>query len=398
MNEAAGRLIALAAAANETGDLDGLHEHVAELARVASSAAAASVVDSLRKNSLGKQTGALAARLRDRKDRKENPLPTPWEPLNRALTGRKEGGGFWPGLHFLVGGTGSGKTQFALQCALHAALARTPVLYVNLELAPLDLFTRLACLLTGQKWSDVWNGTEALKSECRPGYPNGTPEEVLATLPLNWIDASRGWPYTNLVPHTQALRELHGTPTQAPVLVVVDFLQLMGGKPGDRGELRERISDASYACRTMARDHAAVVLAVSSVAREQYAKLSVSTKEKTVRVKDPQEGEKPTRKVKPPVPWNEPAGLMVGLGKESGDLEFSADSVLVMVREKWEGSTPPKGGTQMHLAVAKLRAGPEAWLDFTFNGSELSGPTAGPTFTRPLNPHTGNPVKSDDIG
>ena len=67
--------------------------------------------------------------LQRRADKEELPVPTPWKCVNREL-----GGGLWPGLHVLVGNTGTGKSQWALQLALHAAEQGTHVCYVGLEL------------------------------------------------------------------------------------------------------------------------------------------------------------------------------------------------------------------------------------------------------------------------
>jgi replicative DNA helicase len=49
----------------------------------------------------------------ERAEKKREPIATPWQTMNTAL-----GGGLLPGVHFLIGGTGSGKTQWALQVAL----------------------------------------------------------------------------------------------------------------------------------------------------------------------------------------------------------------------------------------------------------------------------------------
>ena len=59
---------------------------------------------------------------------------------------------------------------------------------------------------------------------------------------------------------------------------------------------------------------------------------------------------------------------LVGLGKESGDVEYSADGVLVLCREPWEASKP-QGGKVVHLAVAKLRAGEGSWCALRFDGT-----------------------------
>src|SRR5512146_2720472 len=101
--------------------------------------------------------GALAL-LRARASGAARPIPLPWGDLAEAL-----GGGLWPGLHVLTGGTGTGKTQLALQAALVAATAGTPTLYVGLELGEPDLVARLLALRMAEidgaqapKWSDLY--------------------------------------------------------------------------------------------------------------------------------------------------------------------------------------------------------------------------------------------------
>ena len=56
------------------------------------------------------------ARIEARRSKRERPVATPWNGVNEAL-----GGGLWPGFYVLVGGTGAGKSQWALQLGLHAA-------------------------------------------------------------------------------------------------------------------------------------------------------------------------------------------------------------------------------------------------------------------------------------
>jgi replicative DNA helicase len=56
------------------------------------------------------------------------------------------GGIFQPGLHSLQGGTGAGKTAFALQVSTSCGL---PALYVTCEMAPLELLRRITARITG---------------------------------------------------------------------------------------------------------------------------------------------------------------------------------------------------------------------------------------------------------
>ena len=76
----------------------------------------------------------------------EKPIPTPWGPVNARLRG-----GLWPGLYTLTSASGMGKTQWAVDAALHAAEAfreerpEAPdrVVYIALELGDLDIMARI---------------------------------------------------------------------------------------------------------------------------------------------------------------------------------------------------------------------------------------------------------------
>lgn len=302
--------------------------------------------------------GTVAAELRARIARRvsgeEKPLVTPWASLNDAM-----GRGFWPGLHVLVGSTGTGKSQFAMQLAM---VAGVPVMYLALELDALGLYTRAAALVchgrlvsdTGEPlraaWSDFYTGRVEVPPWC---------DEELGRVPLHWTEAPpHGFGYDGIAPHVAALRALYPD-HHGPVVLVVDFLQLVAGK-STREDLRERIGKASYACRAAARDHNAVVLALSSTARNNGVNLNINA---------------PTDDN--PSPKRPALADLVGLGKESGDVEYSADSVLTFCPESWpDGATPPPGGKRIHVAVAKIRAGAPSWCVLAFDGTRFTEPPA----------------------
>jgi hypothetical protein len=306
---------------------------------------------------VGTFTAEALARMLARARDEERPIPLPWPSLASAL-----GGGLWPGLHVLVGNTGTGKSQLALEAALKAASKGTPVLYVGLELGKVDLVARLAGLLTNRKWSRLFLGRNS------EGHPD--PSELLriesdvtrelADLPFHLtFGPPNGWDYTTLHSKALAMREMYpetigpdGTPIAGsrPFLVVLDFLQIVGS-PDERGheELRERIGRASYQGRAVARDLNAAVVLVSSTARDNYAILDNGDPE-TVR-----------------------PGTLVGLGKESGEIEYSADSVMVLVREWFKREHNPMHDDEslVHVAVAKVRAGGPEWRMLAFNGGRF---------------------------
>ena len=299
--------------------------------------------------------GALKLMLaRARKEAKA--VQMPWPNVAEAL-----GGGLWPGLHVLTGTTGSGKTQFALQVAFTAACARVPTLYIGLELGPLDLTARLLALAEGEatgrappKWSAMYLGQEDSGALERMGKEHGP---TLADLPFHAeFGPPGGWGADQLHERVRAMRETYPeqTPGGRPLLVVLDYLQAVGESADKKLELRERIGQAAYAGRTVARDHGAAVLMLSSVSRDNAKRLRV--------------GDEKNNNTNPQT--DNPADL-VGLGKESGEIEYAADTVLALVSGEYEERKP----TKMHLAIAKMRAGRAAWCDLEFDGSTFSATT-----------------------
>lgn len=282
------------------------------------------------------------ARMKARGRGDEKAIATPWPALDAAL-----GGGLWPGLHVLVGNTGSGKSQLALQLALNAARNGTPVLYVGLELAQLDLTARLAGLVERSRWSDYYHGHR---------IPSDTTRELLAGLPF-YLDL-RGpheWTPDALDAPAAALRAEGGG---APFLVVLDFLQIVGDS-SDRGEdLRQRIGRAAYKGSAIARRDNAAVLMLSSTARENAHALRGKARPSANR----SGSEKPEQLG---TGW---AGRFQGLGKESGEIEYAADTLMALCEEGHEGAGPwPRW-----LAVAKIRAGASAWVSLDFNGNSFA--------------------------
>jgi len=296
---------------------------------------------------LGAFVGDCAARMQRRKAGEELPIHTPWKAVDTALRG-----GLWPGLAVLVGNAGTGKTQWALQLALHAARAEIPALYIGLELDKLGFAARLMALQYRKEnnvrlqWSDLYVGRDP-----EGGDPELLPtmDEVitategdLAALPLYLeLGPPGGWSVSQLEERVEELRTDYPK-ERGPVLVVLDFLQLVGDDPGTRAELRERIGQAAYAGRRIAREHDAAVLLVSSTARTQYKLLDGT--EEPLGDKDPR--------------------AYLGAGKESGEIEYAADVALTLCREKWTGGTPPP----VYLAVAKVRAGVPSWVVMDFDG------------------------------
>ena len=275
---------------------------------------------------VGGDMPALTEKMTARAEGREKPLATPWATLSREL-----GGGLWPGMYVLVGGTGAGKTQWAVQLAVEAARSSSATaLYLALELSREDIAARVVGDLAGVPWSRVLRGrlkdeeldpvaramraAEALALYTECGVPFGYGPELLQ---------ARAW-------------------TLRPQLIVLDFLQLCAGRQGE--DARTTVGRVSYIARGIARDLGAVVLVLSSTARANYADL----------VNDPEK---------------DPADL-VGLGKESGEIEYAADGVLVLAKHKDDKD-------RRTLVIAKHRHGPTGRVDLHWSGTTFTEATEG---------------------
>jgi replicative DNA helicase len=301
-------------------------------------------------------------RMDARAERRELPIVTPWSDFNEQLPG----GGFWPGCHVLVSGTGAGKSTWALQLALHAAQQGTPVIYAGLELEDSQIALRLAGELASRSgsaerlgWSKLYTGM-ALPSERERAREAA---KALEGLPF-YLESGdpMGWCATRL---RDAAAEVASKHEAKGALIVVDFLQLIGAEPdAGRQDLRERIGRAAYFARDVAKQNKATVLLISSVARNYYADLSSGEALKAAGLGfDATKSAAVCRFLKAP-------DSIVGMGKESGEIEYAADSVTVAISVPRDESTSQ--GRTVVFATAKMRAGPPGWCSLKFDGQGFS--------------------------
>jgi len=283
----------------------------------------------------------------------EKPIALPWPVLAEHF-----GGGLWPGLHFLNSGTGVGKTQWALQVAIHAAKARVPVLYIGLELGELDLALRVLGEEAGVPWSHLWTGKAGPKYLDRVRAA----EPALRNLPLHYeVARPMGLSALAIGAAIKALRELYpetNGPGSRPLLVVVDFLQLVGDEPGNERELRVRIGAAAYVLRDAANRLGVAILCIASVARERYKMLTDIVTAAGLAWAEDENGCPIDRRILDP-------DAIVGTAKESGEIEYSADSVSVLARvpATWDGAA-----CDVVFATAKGRATGAMWTPLRFTG------------------------------
>lgn len=298
---------------------------------------------------------------------KEKPIPLPWPSVAEHF-----GGGLWPGVHFLVAGTGVGKTVLALQVTLHAARHDFPALYVGLELEGMQVVLRVVGEQAGVPWSALYLGKAgpAQIARAREALPS------LRGLPLH-VEFGRpqGWPVSELGRLADAMRAKYPAtdgPGSRPFLVVLDFLQIVGAEEeGRTPELRERIGRAAYFAREVASRLDAVVFVICSTARDKYALLADACKAAGLEWDEDDAGRPTNRGVANP-------DAVVGLGKESGEIESSGDSVSVLARVP---GTKKGAAQDMLLVTAKGRATGARWSPLHFTGWSYREAADGGSFT-----------------
>ena len=291
---------------------------------------------------------SVLAHLRRRRDKVDRAIETPWPDLNDQL-----GGGWWPGVHVLIAGTGAGKSQLVIEAGTDAAAEdRAAVGYVALELDDVGMLSRIASRLAARdskplSWSAISRGDID---------PDG--EDMMRAwqrmdhLPFHLDTGSGyGWSVDNLKTMADGLRAAY---PDKPLLLVVDFLQLIGGDGRDN---RERVGKASYAARQIAREYQAAIVLISSTPRQSY-NLFGDAGFTTAGIQT--EGGR--RVILSP-------DVLVGLSKETGEIEYAADSVTVMGRIPRDRIPAGPGGfSPVLLATAKLRADPPSWCVLDSNG------------------------------
>jgi replicative DNA helicase len=315
---------------------------------------------------LGSVLDDALARMERRARGEERPVPLPWSNVAAAL-----GGGLWGGtLVTLVGDTGTGKTQWALQAAIHAAESGVPVCYVAPDSGVDQIVARLVSLKTSRKWSDLYvgrSGREVLE-EVRSAHA-----APLRDLPFHLVGGGGGRsdPRTREIAEWMRHKYPEQRPGERPFLVVLDFVQLLGGAR-EKENLGEMMGRAAYEARQVARERTAAILLVSTTARE------------TRPGGDETIGIHRDRRQPSSLGRGNPGRLVLG-GKETGEVERESDTVLVLAQEPWKSKRPAGKWTRVWCAVAKNRSGARAWCALRFNGTcfdvdrDFAGPVEEPS-------------------
>ncbi len=239
-------------------------------------------------------------------------IPTGYASLDDALNGLEPAT-----LTVLAGQPGMGKTTFANLIAGNVAAQGVPVLYVSYENSRDNLILKHLCRMAGEPESDARRGKSDPHVIAEAAQRFAAHAQV-----LYYVEASADTTVETIRGLGLQVRRRHGAPR---MLVVVDYLQKMAHTAG-YDELRANVGAIAAQLRDLARTLDSPVLALASLNRGGY--------------KD--EDKEPT----------------LSDLKESGDIEYGADVVLLMSEDK-QGQGPPMGsGKPVRLRVAKNRGGP----------------------------------------
>lgn len=218
------------------------------------------------------RTGGL---LRDLLTRPNLKIPTPSGWLNYALNG-----GWLPGRLYVLGAPpGSGKTTFAAWAADYAAANGTPVLFVSFEMSEEQLWVyslaRIgginSALLEAQRWEDEkYSGAQELAGQMQ-GAAMRYQTEIAPRITI--LEAGPEATPAFLVGAVGQVRAQAGLEDGAPLLLVIDYLQLMnaGEEALDSGTNEtQKISRIATSLKQLARDTGAAVLAISDITKASY--------------------------------------------------------------------------------------------------------------------------------
>ena len=235
--------------------------------------------------------------------------------------------GIRPGLHILMGEPSIGKSSFVNQIAFNVA-KQCPCLFVTFEDTALDLLCRQISRLSGITLKKIRRGEISdgdkpalLEAKSRVTEVESTLTYLVGTRCLSG-DILRGLVRESL--------------TGDDYLVIIDHLQKFAASVGQRQDFRMAVLGLTQELRDMANEFGIPVLVVSQLARAFYDK-GVDN-------------------------------ISLDSPKESGEVEYSADSVIAIARDPKKTRTASKTGIQ--VKILKQRYGEkDVVLDFTFEAA-----------------------------
>jgi replicative DNA helicase len=241
-------------------------------------------------------------------------LPTGIEKLDKLL------GGLQPGLHLLAAEPGMGKTTFTLHMASQVARTGAPALFVSFEESLSRLALKSICQSAGleaKRYADGYGNPEDLKIAVQEKGPQ------LRSLYL--IEGTGRLSVSELKAKALQAKARSGNKR---CLIVVDYLQRWASFRHDFSDYRHVVSGLVSELRDLALRLDSPVLVISSQNRPGQGSAS-----------------------------------LVSL-KESGDLEYSADTAMFLVEA--DKRTVPAPSRAVDLVIEKNRYGDKGRIELIF--------------------------------
>lgn len=242
-------------------------------------------------------------------------------------------GGLQPGIHLLAAEPGQGKTTLTLQIAVHVAVAGWPVLFVSFEEALQRLTLRVLCHADGLEMKRYADGQADPADLERTIKVHG---HKLA--PLYLLEGGRRT--TTALVKAKALQAMARTGSKR-CLIVVDYLQRWAATVDP-----EALDLGDSQRRRAHKDFRHTVSALVSELRELSLRL-----------------DSPVLVISSQNRSGQGSDSLTSL-KESGDLEYSADSAMFLVQSDRRAVTPP--ARAVDLALEKNRYGDKGRVELIF--------------------------------
>ena len=284
------------------------------------------------------------------------PQPTGFDTLDSILDG-----GLYSGYIILTGGTSVGKTAFCLQLADNVAAAGRDVLYFTLEMTAADLMARSISRLTFKNCGRAKNNaktTRYITDATKRAQYNPAEAQLVNDSTLEYADTIA--PHIFFVEPRQRGKDFLSTDDIKAVLeeykagmepgargpfVIVDYTQLLRPADNDKAtDAKLNMSNAATVLYHISKQYNIPLLAITSQPRSNYGKND-----------------------------------SMNAGKESGDLEYSAEYLFRLQfprikkgdyakaaeyryyrdnPESYEKEQKKKDPRTVHLAIMKNRSGP----------------------------------------